>query len=134
MKRREKNLKKQTDGSKSNGAIERLGDPRCFSNNNKQLDADGDDDDDDDGDDDDGDDNDDGDDDDGCEAIERRCLSNKQQAASFSLNFSQISSAKAISSKAVNKNTDSDNYRRQIWPFSIVICHVMVHGMMCSVQ
>ena len=113
MKRREKNLKKQTDGSRSNGAIERLGDLRCFSNNNKQLDADGDDDD-----------NDDGDDDDGCEAIERRCLSNKQQAASFSLNFSQISSAKAISSKAVNKNTDSDHYRRQIClapqPFSIV--------------
>ena len=86
--------------------LERLGDLRCFSNNNKQLDADGDDDDDDDGDDDDG-------DDDGCEAIERRCLSNKQQAASFSLNFSQISSAKAISSKVVNKNTDSDNYRNQ---------------------
>ena len=58
MKRREKNLKKQTDGSRSNGAIERLGDLRCFSNNNKQLDADGDDDDDDDGDDDDGDDDD----------------------------------------------------------------------------
>ena len=50
MKRREKNLKKQTDASRSNGAIERLGDLRCFSNNNKQLDADGDDNDDDDGD------------------------------------------------------------------------------------